>query len=152
MACMHAFWWNSIYLHLTIYPGKDILVPEGPNISFPHNFIKNYLFPKIQVVSDSDRRDISKDPIKIQGLRKNALALIISLTHQTWGQVTYNRIFMPTILWKYAVKQYHTYIIHPWINRTDATTIQHHYWPNLMGDTFTHHTPERCSNNYISIY
>ena len=54
-----------MYIHLTIASGKDILGPEGPYISFPHNFTKKYFFSKVRLVSDSARQDISKESIKI---------------------------------------------------------------------------------------
>ena len=52
-------------VHLTIASGKDILGPEGPYISLSHNFTKNYFFSKVRLVSDSARRDIFKEPIKV---------------------------------------------------------------------------------------
>ena len=53
-----------MYVHLTIFSGKDILGPEGPNISFPHNFTKKYFFSNVRLVSDSSQRDLSVETIK----------------------------------------------------------------------------------------
>ena len=44
MACMYTLWWLHIYIHLPILPSKDILSPQGPNISFPNNFTKKNCF------------------------------------------------------------------------------------------------------------
>ena len=66
-----------MYVHLTIASGKDILGPERPYISFPHNFT-NKFFSKVRLVSDSDRQDLSKEPIKSWVLCKIALDLIMS--------------------------------------------------------------------------
>ena len=44
--------------------GSHILGPQGPIISFPHNFTKKDFFSKVQLVTETTRSDISKEPIK----------------------------------------------------------------------------------------
>ena len=78
-----------MYVHLTIASGKDILGPEGPYISFPHNFTKKYFFSKVRLVSDSARRDLSKEPIKGWGLCKSASDLIMSSRSGLYHKVHY---------------------------------------------------------------
>ena len=63
MRCTYNFWWCHMYVHLIIFSGKDILGPEGPYISFPRNFTKQYFCSKVRHFSDSAQRDLSKDPI-----------------------------------------------------------------------------------------
>ena len=38
-----------MYVHLTISSGKDILGPQEPYISFPHNFTKNYMYQNFKL-------------------------------------------------------------------------------------------------------
>ena len=45
---------------------------------------------------------------------------------------------MPTILRKYVVNLYHTYILHPGKVRTEATISQNYYWPQLRDNIRTH--------------
>ena len=77
-----------MYVHMTIPSGKDILVPQGSNI-FSRPTSPKSPFSKLQVVSDSGWQDISKEPIKIKGLCKNASDLIISLTGVPYHKVHY---------------------------------------------------------------
>ena len=49
-----------------------------------------------------------------------------------------DKIVVPTIFQRYAVNWYHTYLLHPGMNRTEATIIQHYYWPHLRDDIHTH--------------
>ena len=39
---------------------------------------------------------------------------------------------IPQKLQKYVVKWYHTYIIHPGIDRTETMSRQHFYWPVII--------------------
>ena len=45
---------------------------------------------------------------------------------------------MPTVLRKYVVNWYHTYLLHPGHNRTEATISWHYYWPQLSDNIRTH--------------
>ena len=42
-----------------------------------------------------------------------------------------DKIVIPQKLQKYAVKRYHTYLIHPGLDQTEAMIFQHLYWPGL---------------------
>ena len=42
-----------------------VLSPQGPNISFPRNFTKNYFFSKVRLVPETARSDLSSEPIKV---------------------------------------------------------------------------------------
>ena len=97
MTCTHNFWWRHMYVHPTIASGKDILGPEGPYISFPYNFTKKYFFSNFWLVSDSDRRDLSKEPIKSWGFCKSALDLNCSSRSVPYHKVYYtSTILVPT--------------------------------------------------------
>ena len=39
---------------------------------------------------------------------------------------------------KYVVNWYHTYLLHPGMDCTYSTIIQHYYWPQLRDDIRTH--------------
>ena len=56
----------------TLGTTDKIVDPQGPIISFRHNFTKKYFFSKVRLVSDSARSDLSKEPIKSEYLCKNA--------------------------------------------------------------------------------
>ena len=45
---------------------------------------------------------------------------------------------MPTILQKYVVNWFHTYLLRPGTECTEATISQHCYWPNLRYNIRTH--------------
>ena len=46
--------------------------------------------------------------------------------------ITYKyKIVIPRKLQKYVVKWYHTYILHPVLDRTEAMIWQHLYWPGI---------------------
>ena len=45
---------------------------------------------------------------------------------------------VPTILQKSLVNWYHTYLLHPGMDHTEATINQHYYWPNLRDDIRSH--------------
>ena len=49
-----------------------------------------------------------------------------------------DKIVVPTILQKYVVNWYHTYLLHPVTERTEATISQKYYWPHLREDIHTH--------------
>ena len=66
-----------------------ILVTEGHNMSFPHNFTKKYFFSKVRLVSDSARRDLSEETIKGWGLFKIALNLNWSSRSGPYHKVHY---------------------------------------------------------------
>ena len=38
---------------------------------------------------------------------------------------------IPTVLREHVVQWYHTYLLHPGVNRTEATIQQHLYWPQM---------------------
>ena len=57
-----------------------------------------------------------------------------------------DKIVMPTILQKYVVNWYHTYLLHLGTERTEATIIQHCFWPHLRNDIRTH--IKVCNNCY----
>ena len=44
---------------------------------------------------------------------------------------------VPATLTTHLVNWYHTYLLHPGINRTEATTQQHFYWPDMRQDIRT---------------
>ena len=47
--------------------------------------------------------------------------------------VTYNgKIVIPQKIQKYIVKYYHTYILHPGLDRMWAVIFQHLYWPGII--------------------
>ena len=94
MTCTYDFWWRHIYVHLTIASGEDILGPEGPYISFPHNLTKKYFFSKVRIVSDSARRDLSEEPIKNWGLCKSALDLNWSSRNGPYHKVHYYKKYV----------------------------------------------------------
>ena len=49
--------------------------------------------------------------------------------------VTYkNKIVIPQKLQKYVVKWYHTYLLHPGLDRTEAMICQNLHWPGIRGD------------------
>ena len=45
--------------------GSHILDTQNPIFSFRHNFTKQYFFSKVRLIPDSDRSDLSKEPIKM---------------------------------------------------------------------------------------
>ena len=48
--------------------------------------------------------------------------------------VTYkNKIFIPQKLQNYEVKWYHTYLLHPGLDITEAIVHQNIYWPVIRG-------------------
>ena len=49
-----------------------------------------------------------------------------------------DKIVVQTILQKYIVNWYHTYILHLGTERTEANISQHWYWPNLKDDIRIH--------------
>ena len=49
-----------------------------------------------------------------------------------------DKIVVPTILQKYVVNWYHTYLLHTGTEYTEATIIQHYYWNKLREDIRTH--------------
>ena len=64
MICTYSFRRRHNFVLLDIHSGNHILVPQGQNDSFTHNFTKNNCFQKINLVSDSDSQDSPLDPIK----------------------------------------------------------------------------------------
>ena len=42
-----------------------------------------------------------------------------------------DKIVVPTIMQKYGVNWYHTYLLHTGTEYTEATIIQHYYWNQL---------------------
>ena len=42
-----------------------------------------------------------------------------------------NNIFIPSILQSYVLHWYHTYLLHIGMDRTEATILQHFYWPGI---------------------
>ena len=42
-----------------------------------------------------------------------------------------DKIVIPSILQRYVLHWYHTYLLHPGMDRTEATIFQHLYWPNI---------------------
>ena len=42
-----------------------------------------------------------------------------------------NKIFIPEILQSYVLHWYHTYLLHPVMDRTEAMIHQHLYWPRI---------------------
>ena len=64
MTCTYDFQWHYIYVKSLILSGSHILGPQRSIISFPHNSTKKYFFSKVQLVSETDRSDLSKEPIK----------------------------------------------------------------------------------------
>ena len=77
--------------------GSHILDRQNPIIFFRHNFTKKYIFPKVPLVSDSTRSDISKELIKIYYLCKNALELSRYVTTGTKCQVQYSMIIIHNV-------------------------------------------------------
>ena len=45
---------------------------------------------------------------------------------------------LPTILRKYKVNWYHTYLLQPGTEHTEANVSKHYYWPNLRENIHTH--------------
>ena len=90
---------------------------------------------------------------KYQRKDKNLIAKLKSATYHTksfrgGGKVTDlickgDKIVLPTILQKYAVNWYHTYLLHPGMERTEATLCQHYYWPESR-DTIRAHI-KKCT-------
>ena len=37
-----------------------------------------------------------------------------------------DKIVVPTVLWKYIVNWYHTYLLHPGMDRTEANISEHY--------------------------
>ena len=42
-----------------------------------------------------------------------------------------NKIFIPPNLQSYVIHWYHTYLLHPVMDRTEAMICQHLYWPDI---------------------
>ena len=42
-----------------------------------------------------------------------------------------DKIGIPSILQSYVVHWYHTYLLHPGMDRTEAVICQHLYWPDI---------------------
>ena len=61
------------------------------------------------------------------------------------------KIVVPTVLRKYVLNWYHTYLLHPGQDRTEAAIKQHLYWPGLQTDVRSHvtrcDTCQRCKKN-----
>ena len=49
-----------------------------------------------------------------------------------------DKIVLPEILRKYVVNWYHTYLVQPGKVRTEATSSQNNYWPQLRDNIRTH--------------
>ena len=49
-----------------------------------------------------------------------------------------DKIVVPTIIQKYVVNWYHTYLLHPGTECTEANISQHYYWTNLTDNILTH--------------
>ena len=43
-----------------------------------------------------------------------------------------DKIIIPSIIQSYIVHWYHTYILHPGMDRTEAMIRQHFYWPSII--------------------
>ena len=58
------------------------------------------------------------------------------------------KVSVPTIIRKYVVNWYHTYLLNPGMERKEATIGQHYYWPNLRDDIHTHiNVCNNCQKN-----
>ena len=42
-----------------------------------------------------------------------------------------DNIVIPSKIQSYVVHWYHTYLLHPGMDRTEAVILQHFYWPNI---------------------
>ena len=86
-------WWRHMHVHLPISSGKDILGPKNPYISFAHNFTKKHFFSKLQVVSETAQKDISKEPINSSDIFGQSHILFLTNTSyyylriSTWSRV-----------------------------------------------------------------
>ena len=58
---------------------------------------------------------------------------------QSIDLITYNgKIVVPQLLQKRMLQWYHSYLLHPGQERTQATIQQHFYWPNMRVDIQSH--------------
>ena len=69
--------------------GSHILDPRNPFFSFRRNFTKKYVSSQVRLIPDSNRSDLSKEPIKSELSCKNAKKIKNSVTTGPKCQVNY---------------------------------------------------------------
>ena len=92
---LHIWWrvrtcfYDAIYLCFLTYTQAAPYLVLRDQISISSKVSWIVIFQNFNVVLDSSQWDISKETINSQGFCENVLDLIMYLTPQPWGQVTY---------------------------------------------------------------
>ena len=132
---------NVVADSLSRLPREGDFLPVETNFHFQENFgndeLDDDIFPVSYSLIDKEQQ---KDKKLLAKLKLGHYGITSFLGgDKTVNLVTWKeKIVIPSSLENRVAKWYHTYLLHPGINRTESTIQQHLYWPNMRAKIREH--------------